>query len=657
MQYLSILLAAFLVLPAAGELPPLIPREVLVGSNVRGRTRLSPDGTRLSWLAPDSRGVVNVWVETIGKSDARAVTKEPRRPVHEYAWAPNGRLILYFQDSDGDENTHLFAADLDGRNVRDLTPFRGVRAMNLMMSASRPNEILIALNVRDRRFFDVYRADLETGALRIEAENPGDVMSWTADANLAVRAATAFDAATARTYVKVRDSADAPWRELIGWPFERTPAWYGQLDGGTMVLNFTPDGQALHVMSAAESDTLQVLRIDVASARVLEVVASHPRADVAEAELGRPLFIEHPQTHALQAVAYDYLEPEWHFVDGAFRDDFVRLGKDLPGFIRLLSRDAGDTKWIVSAARSDAPPVYFLYDRGSKALARLYSSRPSLAGAALVPKKPVQIRSRDGVILPSYLTLPAGVPPRRLPLILMIHGGPWDRDTATYDSWVQLFANRGYAVLQVNHRGSSGFGLRFLNLFTGQWTGKVIDDLADGVRWAIREGIADPKRVGAFGGSTGGFAALFGMVRHPDIFQAAAVMVVPMETRTLVEEFPPFWVPSRVRWIRRVGNVLEDDQLNRRVSPLYHAASIRRPLLIMHGMNDPRSSSVERFVSEVRKHNDDVTFVVYPDEGHGLGRPENEIDFLARVENFFAKHLGGRAEPLAKVPGATAELR
>jgi dipeptidyl aminopeptidase/acylaminoacyl peptidase len=642
---------------AAADLPPLISREALLGAGGRFAPKLSPDGKRLSWLAPNAEGVVNVWVQTIGKDDARVVTGERHRPLYAYEWAPNGEAILYFQNSGGDETDHLFLADLDGKNVRDLTPLRGVEARNLMVSPSRPNEVLIALNARDRRFFDAWRADLETGAMRMAAQNPGDVTSWTADAQLQVRAATAFDAATARTVVRVRDTADGPWRELIGWPFERAPVWYGQMDFGTMVLGFTPDGKALHVLSGAQSDTLQVVRIDVASGRVLEVVASDARSDVMDTSLGAPTYLAHPRTNALQAVAYGYAQPEWKYVDPSIREDFARIGKEVPGFIRIRSRDVADTKWIVFDVRSDKPPTYYLYDRAGRTVTKLFDPAPALATATLVAKKFVTIRARDGVELPAYLSLPAGIPARNLPMIVTSQGGPWQRFGAEYDAWSQFFANRGYAYLEVNHRGASGFGLRFTNLMNGEWSGKAIDDIADAVRWATREGIADPARVGGFGSSGGGYGVLMTMARYPELIAAGASLVAPTEIRNLVSGMPPHWAPNRVRWLRRIGNVLDDPEVNRRVSPLYHAAKIKAPLMMIEGANDPRVSGAEEFVQQVRKHNSNVTFLVYTDEGHELARHENLLDFFGRLETFFARHLGGRAEPMKKIDGASGDLR
>jgi dipeptidyl aminopeptidase/acylaminoacyl peptidase len=403
-----------------------------------------------------------------------------------------------------------------------------------------------------------------------------------------------------------------------------------------------------------------VLALDLKTGKPRAVLSSDPRSDpMDDGSYTTPLFLVSPVTGELQAVAYEYLAPRWHFLDARLKEDFARIEATAPGFVRMVSRDAADRKWIVSPTRSDAPAAYYLYDRDTKTLKRLYGSQPQLERYTLAAKKPVVIKARDGVELVSYLTLPPGVEARNLPLIVNPHGGPFTRDRDNYDEYVQLNANRGYAVLQVNYRGSEGFGRKFVNLFTRQWGLATQDDLTDAVRWAIAQGIADPRRIAMVGGSGGGYATLRGLTETSELYACGVAVVAPADLKTLIAAFPPYWGPSRERFLRRVGDVIADDDFNRKISPLYHIDKVRAPLLIAHGANDPRVplAQGDAMVKALRDKEREVTYVVYPDEGHGTVRPENTLDLAGRTEEFLAKCLGGRYEPFQSVPGSTAQIR
>jgi len=655
--------AALLLLPlgtAHAAEPPLIPREILFGNPERTAPRLSPDGSQISWLAPAKNGVLNVWARRLDQSDrsqARPVTDEPHRPIFWYTWAEDGKHILYLQDDGGDENNHLYSADLASGNVRDLTPFRGVKAQNVLTSVQHPGQVLAGVNLRDRHVFDMVRIDLETGAVTPAAENPGDVLTWTVDSDFVIRAATVFDAKTAQTIIRVRDTADQPWRDLVVMPFERA-LFDGQVVGGSLIAGFAPDGKSLMIHSALQSDKGQLVRIDAKTGAPLEVVASDPESDVADND-DKPFVLVNPATHALEAVVFEQMTPRWTFLDTAVGADFARVTQQAPGFLRLVSRDRADRKWILSVSRSDAPVAYVLYDRDARKVTPLFDVRPELLRYKLAEKKPVLIKARDGLPLVSYLTLPPGKEPKKLPLVLLIHGGPWFRDTDGYDPEIQLLANRGYAVLQVNYRGSTGLGIDFLNAGNHQWGRGTQEDLYDAVRWAMDQGIADPRRIAAMGWSGGGYATLRALSSRPDLFACGVDGVGPAEIATLFHSFPQYWSGIMTRWRLRVGDPERDADLNRSISPLYHVDAIRAPLLIGQGQNDPRVTIVQAdsMVKALRAANHEVVYVVYPDEGHGFERPENNLDFYGRVEEFLAKHLGGRAEPWKKIEGATAEVR
>jgi dipeptidyl aminopeptidase/acylaminoacyl peptidase len=647
---------------AHGELPPLIPREILFANPARTDPKVSPDGSQLSWLAPDKSNTLNVWTSTLDGANAHSVTNETGDPIEWYTWAADGKHVLYLHDNAGDEIPHLFSADLTNDNVRDLTPFRGVRAQNVLTDSRHPDSALVALNLRDRNVFDMYRVDLKTGAISLEATNPGDVLTWKTDNNFVIRAATAFDGKSGRTIIRVRDAADKPWRDLVVMPFEQA-LFAGQVVNGSLIAGFDPDGKSLLIDSALHSDKGRLVRVDLRDGHELGVVAEDPLCDVEFVDVGRlgmqPFVILHPVTEVLQAVGFNYTSPHWLFVDPKLKEDFENISREAPGFIDLVSRDNADRVWIVASRRSDAPLTFYKYDRETRKLSQLFTENPALAKFALARKKPVTIKARDGLEMVSYLTTPPGVEPKKLPLILLIHGGPWDRDSDEYDPEVQFLANRGYAVLQVNYRGSTGFGIKFFNAGNLQVGLGMVEDVIDGARWAMDQGIADPKRIAAMGGSGGGFATLRALEMRPDLFACGVDEFGPADEGMGLRSFPKYWSNIIARWRRREGDVDHDENWNRKISPLYHVDAIRAPLLIGQGKNDPRVTldNSDAMVAALRNAKREVTYVVYPDEGHGFARPENQFDFYGRVEEFLAKHLGGRAEPWKKITGATVELK
>ncbi|HEY4284043.1 MAG TPA: S9 family peptidase [Chthoniobacterales bacterium] len=663
-----IALASLPAMAAVADLPPLIPRQVLFGAPERSHPQVSPDGKQIAWLAPDKDGVTNVWTGQIDGT-ARPVTNENHRPIKWYAWAGDSTHILYLQDNNGDEIDHLLSTDLTKDIVRDLTPFRGVRAQNVLVDLPHPNVVLVALNMRDRHFFDIYRIDLESGAVTLEATNPGDVLSWTTDNDFVIRAATAFDGKSGASIVRLRDAVGKPWRDLVTMPFDRA-LFGGEVVNGSLVAGFDADNRNPIIHSALNSDNGRLVRVDAADGREVDVLAQDPQSDVADCDgKDEPNVIRHPTTHAIEAVQFNYTSRRWVFLDAKMGEDFALIGNEIPGYekdssapgvrLDLISRDRADRKWIVALERSDSPATYYAFDRDAKKVTRLFNEQPALSKFSLAPKKPVIIKARDGLEMVSYLTIPAGVKPESLPLVLLIHGGPWYRDDDSYDPEVQFLANRGYAVLQVNYRDSTGFGLKFLNAGTNEWGRGTQLDLFDAAQWAIDQGIANPKRISAMGWSGGGFATLRALEMKPEMFSCGVDCVGPAELATLFRSFPSYWSNILERWRRRGGDFDHDEKLNREVSPQYHVDKIRAPLLIGQGQNDPRVTiaNTDGMVAALRKAKREVVYVVYPDEGHGFARPENQIDFYGRVEEFLAKHLGGRAEPWKKIPGATAEVR
>jgi dipeptidyl aminopeptidase/acylaminoacyl peptidase len=641
--FIVVALALCFAAAALAELPPLIPREVLVGNPEKAAPQISPDGTRLSYLAPSDKGVLNVWVRTIGKTDDAQVTNDTHRGIRIHFWAQDGKHLLYLQDIGGDENWHVYSVDLESKVVRDLTPFQGIRAQGIVTDKDSPNHILVGLNLRDRKVFDMHRLDLTTGAVVLDTENPGDVTGWITDDAFQIRGAMTKNPKDASDTLRVRDGKDAPWRELLTWPFGE--------NGGAH--DFTADGKALWVETSIGADTTRLVKVDVAAGKELATIAVDPKIDVG------PVVI-HPDTKVVQAVGFNYFKNEWTILDPSIKEDFAVLAKLQRGEFYLSGRDRADKNWIVTYQTDDGPVAYYAYSRETKKADLLFVNRPRLAEFTLAKMEPVIIKARDGFELVSYLTLPVGVDAKNLPLVLNVHGGPWARDTWGYDPEAQWLANRGYACLQVNFRGSTGFGKKFLNAGNGEWgVGAMQDDLTDAVKWVIAKGIANPKKICIFGGSYGGYATLAGLTFTPDLYTCGVDIVGPSNIRTLFGSIPPYWAPIKSEFVMRVGDVEKDETLNQKISPLFHADKVKAPLIIAQGANDPRVNIKEsdQMVEAMRAKGLPVTYVVYTDEGHGFARPNNRLDFYGRVDEFLAKHLGGRTEPWQEIKGSSASVR
>ncbi|GAB4453951.1 MAG: S9 family peptidase [Armatimonadaceae bacterium] len=607
--------------------PPLIPRAILFGNPERASPRISPDGTRIAYLAPRD-GVMNLYVRALGEAEAHPLTEETVRPIRAFYWAENGRHLLYPQDVGGDENFHLHRVDVETGETTDLTPFPGVRASLFALEPDHPDTILLTMNRRDSRFFDAYRCELPTGELTCIAENPGNVIGWEANHDLEVCAAVA-SRPDGGSDVLVRDSTDAPWRVLLSCPFgERAD-----------VLAFTPEGKGLYLLTDKDVNTVRLFVADVATGERQQI---HAREDVDVSNLWF-----HPVTRTPDAIAYNRSRQEWHALDAETAADIAALQKADAGDLIEVSRSRDNQVWTVGFLRDNGPVRYYLYHRTTGQTEFLFTSRPSLEGLALATMTPVEISARDGLVMPCYLTLPPNVPPQNLPMVLLVHGGPWARDMWGYSSEVQWLANRGYAVLQVNYRGSSGFGKAHLNAGNREWAAKMHDDLLDAVEWAVSQGYADRSKIAIMGGSYGGYATLVGLTFTPEVFACGVDLVGPSNLLTLMESIPPYWEPIRAQFIQRVGNPeTERDFLISR-SPLFKAECIVRPLLIAQGANDPRVKQPEsdQIVAAARQNAKDVLYLLYQDEGHGFARPENRISYTAAVESFLATHLGGRFEP------------
>ncbi len=616
-----------LVNAAAAELPPLIPRAVLFGNPEKASPQISPDGKYLAYVAPDAKDVQQVWVRTIGKDDDRALTRDKKRGIRTFFWTYDGEQLIYLQDNDGDENYHLIAVNLKTNIIRDLTPFQGVRADVVDLDAKFPKEALVGMNLKDKAKFDVYRINLVNGAVEFDTANPGNIIGWTADADFKIRAATAATADGGYDLL-YRKSPDAKWEKLRHW---------GSEEQGS-ALSFSKDNQVLFVTANHDANALRLVAIDLDSKKET-VLAEDKHYDVSGVMI-------QPQERTIQAVSFNKDKIIKKILDKSIAEDFKILGKLRKGQFNLVNRDQADKTWLAAYSNDDGPTYYYAYDRAAKKGTLLFSQQPKLEGLSLATMKPISFKARDGLVLHGYLTKPVGVPAKNLPTVLLVHGGPWARDSWGYSPMVQWLANRGYAVLQVNFRGSTGYGKSFLNAGNREWAGKMHDDLIDGVNWLVKQGIADPKKIAIMGGSYGGYATLVGLTFTPDAFACGVDIVGPSNLVTLLKSIPPYWAPAKAMFSKRVGDLEKEEEFLKARSPLFLADKIKAPLLIGQGANDPRVKQAEsdQIVTALRKAGKTVEYVIYTDEGHGFVRPENRLHFFARAEAFLARHLGGRAE-------------
>jgi dipeptidyl aminopeptidase/acylaminoacyl peptidase len=611
----------------------LIPRQVLFGNPERISPRISPDGTRLAWIAPHE-GVLNVWVAPadaeagVDWTAARVVTDDTDRGIRMFAWAHDARHLIYLQDTGGDENWRLHDVDLETMQRRDLTPFDGVQTQVIAMERKFPTEVLIGLNRDKAELHDVYRLDLVTGELTKEVENPGYI-GWVADAQLAVRA-TAAPQPDGSLVLLVRDSAEADWRPLLTIPAE---------DALTSdPIAFSEDGGSLLGASSVGAETARLIRIDVATGAT-EVLAEDPQADVSDVRI-------QPDTREPQIVTLLKDRSEYLVLDPAVAEDLAAIRALHPGDPVFTGADDADARWLVAFTNDSGPISYFAYDRSTKKGHFLFESRPELSRYELAPMEPFSFTARDGLTVHGYATFPPGAERTGLPTVLNVHGGPWARDSWGFDPEAQWLANRGYLCVQVNYRGSTGYGKAFVNAGDREWGGKMQDDLTDAVAYVTGQGWADPSRVAIYGGSYGGYAALAGATFTPDLYRCAVDIVGPSNLKTLIETIPPYWAPMIAQFHRRVGDPARDADFLWSRSPLSRASSIRIPLLIAQGANDPRvkQAESEQIVAALKDAGIDYEYMLFPDEGHGFAKPENRLRFYAAAERFLARHLGGRAE-------------
>jgi dipeptidyl aminopeptidase/acylaminoacyl peptidase len=623
--------------------PTLIPRAVFFGNPERTAIQLSPDGKNVAWLAPKD-GVMNIWVAPLGKMDqAKAVTSDTARPIRGFNWAFTNKHVLYEQDAAGDENFHVFRADIADGKTTDITPFKGARASIEARSWKQPTKILVGVNDRNPQVFDIYEVDLGTAERKLVAQNDDGFAGFSIDNDMKVRFGVKKmpDGANHIFQAETKDG------KLTWKPYEQIAPEDADT---TDIVGFAPGNKALYVTETRGRDTAALVQVDIATKKA-KVLAEDAKSDSAG-------FLANPKTDNLQAVAFNYDKVTWKILDKSIQKDMTALAKLEPGAqVQVTSRTLDDKTWIVAAMSEQKGGRFYLWDRGKQKATFLFAARPELEKQPLVKMWPVEIKARDGLTLMSYLTLPKaadanedGKADKPVPMVLLVHGGPWARDAWGYNPLHQLFANRGYAVLSVNYRSSTGFGKKFMNAGNLQWGKAMHEDLLDAVQWAVQQNVTAKDTVCITGGSYGGYATLAGLTLTPDVFRCGVDIVGPSNLMTLLATIPPYWAPAVAMFHTRMGNpdTAEGKAILKQASPLTHASKITKPLLIAQGKNDPRvkEAESEQIVAAMKKANLPVSYVLFPDEGHGFARPENMIAFTAVTEAFLSAHLGGTYLPI-----------
>ncbi len=664
----GLLLALALPLAAAGpmspvaeaqtnQLPPLIDRDKFFGNPEIAGAQLSPDGKWIAFLKPykDTR---NVWVKKVGEpySKGRLITADPKRPIPGFFWSRDGKQILFVQDKDGDENYNVYAVDPNakpaaGKDVpeaRNLTAAKGARAQILSVPKADPDTIYVGLNDRDAAWHDVYKVKVSTGERTLIRKNTERIAGWVFDKQANLRLA-------------LRTTEKGDTEVLRVDPAGFTKVYECTVFESAGPVAFHKDGKRVYMQTNKGNRDLQELVLFDPATGKEDKIESDPKGRV---DFGNAIFSD--LSDELLATTYEDERTRIYWKNKAWEADYKLIQKQLPGREIGLGSMTTDEQLVMVAAYSDRDPgSRYLFDRRTKKLSLEYVSREDLSREHLVAMEPIRYKSSDGLEIPAYLSLPKGVPHKNLPLIVFPHGGPWARDTWGFNNYAQFLANRGYAVLSPNFRGSTGYGKKFLNAGNNQWGDLMQDDLTWGVKHLVANGTVDPKRVGIMGGSYGGYAALAGVAFTPDLYAAAVPIVGPSNLLTLLESIPSYWESFRIVFHERMGNpnTPEGKKQLERQSPLNSAARIKTPLLVVQGANDPRvkKAESEQIVVALRDRGFPVEYLCAPDEGHGFQRPVNNMAMMAAAEKFLAKHLqaryqeGGKADVMKRLPEITVD--
>jgi len=601
--------------------PPL---DVLLGNPERTGPELSPDGSKLAWIAPVDN-VLNVWVRDLaaGDDEGKPVTSDTDRGIRGYGWAEDGTHLLYIQDTGGDEDFHVYTVNLTSGEVHDRTPFKKIQARIIGTSHKHPDTVLLGINQDNPQLHDAYRLTLSSGAVEKVFTNPG-FLGLVADDDLAIRGA-AVPTPDGGITILVRDDEEGEFRPLL--QAEQVDAL------STGPIGFTADGKGLYVLSSVGAEAGRIVLIDVATGAET-VLHEDPVNDVTG-------LLRHPTTHEpiAAAVNADYLR--WVVLDQEYAKDFDNILALGEGNISVTGSDNAFQTWLVVRNPASGSPVFYRYERSTGKAEELMRVRPQLDEYELAEMEPFTFTSRDGLSVSGYISFPPGVERKDLPAMLNVHGGPWARDSYGFAPDTQLLATRGYAVVQVNYRGSTGYGKAFSSAGDKEWAGKMHDDLLDAVDYVVEQGWVDRARVGIYGGSYGGYATLVGLTFTPEVFACGVDVVGPSDLETLIRSVPEYWKPMLTQFTLRVGDPETEADFLKSRSPISKVDQIVKPLLIGQGKNDPRvtEEQADIIVGAMRERNIPVEYLLYEDEGHGFAKPENRLAFYAAMEKFLAKHL------------------
>lgn len=603
---------------ATGETASQIPLRDFFRNPELSSLELSPDGKQVAFLAPVERRL-NLFVQEVSGENPRQVTDVRDRDIGGYFWK-NANTLIYLKDDGGDENYHLYAVDIVSGQTRDLTPFPGVRSGIVDDLEDIEDEVLIDMNQRRLDVFDVYRLNVKTGEMTLVAENPGNYIGYLTDHAGKVRVALAKDAEQNRNILLYRDTEQQEFRPIITTGFKDQVSPYF----------FSADNRHLYATSNIGRDRKALVLIDPATGKEIQTMFAHPEVDVGGAGWSR-------LRKVLTSVGYTTDKSHRHFFDDKIRKIYATLEKQLPGYeVALTSIDKAEEQFVVRTYSDKSRGAYYLFNAKTGALKKWRDLSPWLNEQDMADMRPISFKSRDGLTIHGYLTLPKGKEARNLPVVVNPHGGPWVRDTWGFNSEVQLLANRGFAVLQMNYRGSTGYGRAFWEAGFKQWGRKMQDDITDGVEWLIKQGIADPKRVAIYGGSYGGYAVLAGLAFTPEVYACGIDYVGVSNIFTLMKTIPPYWKPLMAEFYEKVGHPEKDEELLRSVSPVFHADKIKVPLFIAQGARDPRVNKAEsdQMVAALAARGVKVEYMVKDNEGHGFRNEENRFEFYEAMEKF-----------------------
>jgi len=608
------------------KMVPLIPMKDFFKNPEKTAFTLSPDGEHIAFLKPwEAR--LNVHVQKIGEEPETRITEANERDIGGYIWATNSR-IAFVQDKGGDENFKFYAVDIDGSDMKELTPYEKVKVQIVDRLEDNDDEMLIAMNKRDPRLFDVYRININSGEHEMIAENPGNITGWLTDHDGQLRIALTTDGVN--TSILYRDSEKDEFQNLVTTSFKET----------LEPVIFTFDNNNLYVISNIGQDKAGIYTYDIKANQIGELIFEHPEVDVSGLWISK-------KHKMLICALYVTDRTNLHFFNTKWEKRYRDLESRLPGYVvSVASKNKEETKYLLRTFSDRSLGAYYSYDVDTDELKKIADVSPWLEEEHLAEMKPIEYKARDGLTIHGYLTLPKNIEAKDLPIVVNPHGGPWARDAWGYNPEVQFLANRGYGVLQVNFRTSTGYGREFWEAGFKEWGLAIQDDITDGVNWLIDQGIADPNRIAIYGGSFGGYATLAGVAFTPDLYTAAVDYVGVSNIFTLLKTIPPYWEPLKQMFYEMVGDPEKDQELLERISPLFHADKIKTPLFVAQGANDPRVNKAEsdQIVEALKKRGIEVEYMVKENEGHGFHNEENRFDFYRAMEKFLGKHLGGRVE-------------